>query len=90
MLKCRGGDALDGVVRATEEIRSAEVRQAVALAELAETYSVGVDALVEELAEKVIGTGEDGAPGFSEFLSLELGAALGISHRSALGRVCDV
>ena len=86
----RGGDALDGVIRATEDIRSAEVRQALALAELAETYSVGVATLVEELAERFTGTGEDGTPGFSEFLTLELGAALGISQRAALGRVCSV
>ncbi|MCC2593540.1 13E12 repeat family protein [Tessaracoccus sp. OS52] len=83
-------DALERVQDEARLIRAAEVRQSIALAELAESYSVNMDALVPELAEKTIHPGDDGTPGVSEFLSLELGPALGMSRRTALEMVADV
>lgn len=84
------GEALDRVILARDEIRCAEIHQAVALAELAESYSVDVETLVPELAEKTIHPGGDGTPGISEFLALELGPALGMTRRSALNLVVSV
>ncbi|MCC2592985.1 13E12 repeat family protein [Tessaracoccus sp. OS52] len=83
-------EALAQVERARETIRIAEIRESIAVAELAETYSVGVDTLVEALVEKSVHPGDDGTPAVSEFLGLELGAALGLSRRSALLLVADV
>lgn len=82
--------ALDRILVATDEIRSAEIRQAVALAELAECYSVEMDTLVPELAEKTVRPGDEGTPGVSEFLCLELGPALGVTRRTAFNMVAGV
>jgi len=90
MSKERAGRALDRILSATDEIRSAEIRQSVALADLAESYSVDLDTLIPELAEKTIHPGGDGTPGVSEFLCLELGPALGVSRRTALNMVAGV
>ena len=90
MSKEQAGRALDKILAATDEIRSAEIRQCVALADLAETYSVELDTLIPELAEKTIHPGDDGTPGISEFLCLELGPALGVSRRTAFNMVAAV
>lgn len=82
--------ALERVRAARRDAQAAEVRESIALAELAETYRVGRDDVVAVLAEKHIHPAGDGTPGVSEFLSLELGAALGLSQRTALGLVVDV
>lgn len=65
MGKQQANEVLDRILSATDAIRSAEIRQAVALADLAETYSVEMDTLVPELAEKTIRPGDDGTPGVS-------------------------
>ncbi len=90
MSKDRAGRALDRILAATDEIRSAEIRQSVGLADLAESYSVDLDTLIPELAEKTIHPGGDGTPGISEFLCLELGPALGVSRRTAFNMVAGV
>ncbi len=90
MSKEKAGRALDRILAATDEIRSAEIRQAVALADLAESYSVELDSLIPELAEKTILPGDEGTPGVSEFLCLELGPALGVTRRRAFTMVADV
>ncbi|MGV8845181.1 DUF222 domain-containing protein [Tessaracoccus sp.] len=90
MNKAGAGAALDRILLATDEIRSAEIRQSVALADLAESYSVDLDTLIPQLAEKTIHPGEDGTPGVSEFLCLELGPALGVSRRTAFTMVAGV
>ncbi|MEO7588748.1 MAG: DUF222 domain-containing protein [Arachnia sp.] len=90
MDKERANQTLERILAATDDIRSAEIRQAVALADLAETYSVDMDTLVPELAEKTIHPGGDGTPGVSEFLCLELGPALGVSRRTAFTMVAGV
>lgn len=77
-------EALAVVTEAADAMRAAEVRQTVALVRLAESYRVGSDDLVEVLTEKLVFPGDDGTPGVSEFLALELGAALGIPQRAAL------
>lgn len=81
---------LEKVVEDGFEIRCAEIRQAVALADLAEIYSVDTETLIPELMEKTIHPGEEGVPGISEFLSLELGPALGVSRRAALNMVVEI
>ncbi len=86
----RANRTLEKILAATDDIRSAEIRQAVALAELAESYSVDMDTLVPELAEKTIYPGGDGTPGVSEFLCLELGPAMGVSRRTAFTMVAGV
>ncbi len=90
MDKAQAGRTLDRILAATDEIRSAEIRQSIALADLAETYSVELDTLIPELAEKTIHPGDDGTPGVSEFLCLELGPALGVSRRTAFNMVAAV
>ena len=59
MDKKQVGRALDRILAATDEMRTAEIRQAVALAELAESYAVDIDTLIPELAEKTIHPGDD-------------------------------
>ncbi len=90
MDKAQANRTLDRILAATDDIRSAEIRQAVALAELAESYSVDMDTLILELAEKTIHPGGDGTPGVSEFLCLELGPAMGVSRRTAFTMVAGV
>ncbi len=90
MDKSLAGRTLDKILAATDEIRSAEIRQSIALADLAETYCVELDTLIPELAEKTIHPGDDGTPGVSEFLCLELGPALGVSRRTAFNMVAAV
>lgn len=82
--------ALDRILAATDAIRSAEIRQSVALADIAESYSVELDTLVPELAEKTIHPGDEGTPGVSEFLCLELGPAMGVTRRTAFNMVAGV
>lgn len=81
--------ALERIVAARETIRDEEIRQALALVELAENYHIDTEMLIPVLAEKTIDAPE-GMPHISEFLSLELGAALGMSQRSALGLVIEI
>lgn len=90
MDKGQANRTLDKILAATDDIRSAEIRQAVALAELAETYSVDMDSLIPELVEKTIHPGGDGTPGVSEFLCLELGPAMGVSRRTAFTMVAEI
>lgn len=90
MSKEQANRALDRILAATDEIRSAEIRQAVALADIAESYSMELDTLVPELAEKTIHPGDEGTPGVSEFLCLELGPAMGVTRRTAFNMVAGV
>lgn len=83
-------EAFERLVDAEADLRAAEIRQAIALADLAESYWVDVDTLIPELAEKTIHPGEEGTPGVSEFLTLELGPALGMTRRSAFELVAGV
>lgn len=86
----RADGALTRVVDAANAIRTAEVQQAEALVDLAESYSVELDPLVEVLAEKGVFVGLAGTPEVSEFLALELGPALGMSQRGAWAVVASV
>ena len=90
MDKEMAGRTLDRIVAASDDIRSAEIRQSIAIADLAESYCVELDTLIPELAEKTIHPGDDGTPGVSEFLCLELGPALGVSRRTAFTMVAAV
>ncbi|GAB3817256.1 hypothetical protein GCM10028820_17900 [Tessaracoccus terricola] len=86
----QGLEALERVTDSVAMIRLGEVQKAIALADLAEVYSVEVDTLVPELAERMIHPGHEGTPAVSEFLGLEIGAALGISQQAAFSLVAEV
>lgn len=86
----QGLEALERVTDSVAMIRLGEVQKAIALADLAEVYSVDVDTLVPELAEQMIHPGREGTPAVSEFLGLEIGAALGISQQAAFSLVAEV
>ena len=79
--RCAG--ALDRLVASEAAIRSAEAQQVRALAELAESYRVDMDAIVEHCAERTFRHAAEGTPEVSEFLNLEVGPALGLSEQAA-------
>lgn len=79
--RCAG--ALDRLVASEAAIRSAEAQQVRALAELAASYRVDMDAIVEHCAERTFRYAAEGTPEVSEFLNLEVGPALGLSEQAA-------
>ena len=78
---------LDELREGQAEVVRGEVRQLVALVNLAEHYRVDEDELLEVLVDSLPFGGCEGTPPVSEFLSLEIGAALGIPATTAGGRV---
>ena len=81
-----GYAALD---HAHQHLIAAEVAEVIAIAHLTEVYRIDEDA-VQVGMEELIQPGADGTPSIGEFLSLEIGALLGISPMSAMGKIADV
>lgn len=86
----QGLEALERVGDSVAMIRLGEVQKAIALADLAEVYSVDVETLVPELAEQLVYPGYEGTPAVSEFLGLEVGPLLGITQQAAFGLIAEV
>ena len=59
------------------------------LCELAETYRLEEDELVEALVERRVRVGGVGTPAVSEFVGLEVAAVLSCTAMAAAGRVAD-
>lgn len=85
-------DALHAVTASTAVIVRGEITQAKAIVALAQSYTVDCDemSLVEEVQEGWVEYGDDGTPLVSEYLILELGAALGITPKSAAHMLVQV
>ena len=81
-----GFAALD---HAHQHLIAAEVAEVIALAHLTDVYRIDEDA-VQAGMEDLVQPGADGTPSIGEFLALEIGALLGISPVSAMGRLADV
>lgn len=64
-----------------------EIRQVVALTNLAEHYRLDESELIDVLLDRFPVGGSEGTPRVSEFLALEVGAALGIPAAQAAGRI---
>lgn len=75
--------ALGHVLEGVAQVHAGEVRMAEGLIELARHYSVTQDMLGIHLVEKAMPFGGLGTPELSEFLALEVGAALGLSETAA-------
>ena len=78
----------DQLVKADQLARLGEARKVMALAELASNYHLGLDDVVEVLAEKQVPVG-DGAPSVSEYLCLEVAGLLGCPPSAAAGKIAD-
>ena len=81
-----GYAALD---HAHQHLVAAETAEIIAIAHLTDVYRVDQDAVTVGM-EDLIQPGADGTPGIGEFLALGVGALLGISPLSAMGRIADV
>lgn len=81
-----GYAALD---HAHQHLVAAEVAEVIAIAHLTEVYRVDDDA-VQVGMQELVQPGADGTPSIGEFLALEIGALLGLSPLSAMGRIADV
>lgn len=81
-----GYAALD---HAHRHLVAAETAEVIAIAHLTDVYRVDQDT-VNVAMEDLITPGADGTPGIGEFLALEVGALLGVSPLSAMGRIADV
>ncbi|MHA6511714.1 HNH endonuclease signature motif containing protein [Tessaracoccus sp. Z1128] len=81
-----GYAALD---HAHRHLIAAEIAEVIAIAHLMDVYRIDDDA-VQVGMEDLIQPGADGTPSIGEFLSLEIGALLGLSPLSAMGRIADV
>lgn len=81
--RTRSRDALEEVRDGVAMMRAAEVKTAQGLVELARHYQVEQDQVIEHLADMTMPFGGHGHPEVSEFLKLEVGAALGLSESAA-------
>lgn len=79
----RSQEALAQVRDGVAMQRAAEVMTARGLIELAQHYHLDQDTLIEHLALSTMAHGGLGSPEISEFLKLEVGAALGMSESAA-------
>src|SRR5699024_4330065 len=89
MLPKTAAEALDALDHAHQQQRAAEVAQVLAIAAAADLYEVDHEAAFTSYEEQVR-TRTPGVPGVGEFLALEIGAILGISPTSAMGRIHGV
>lgn len=76
--------------RTTQSIVAAEIERVETIHQLCLEFSAVDEDAYGEAAEKLIYRGADGTPPVAEFLSLEVGALLGISPGSAAGLIGDV
>lgn len=88
-------EALEGARLARAARKSAEIREAIAIAKAAEACGVTEDevdeALTDQIAgERMIQPGADGTPYVSEFLALELGPILECSPEAAFDQLASV
>ncbi|WP_345583499.1 DUF222 domain-containing protein, partial [Tessaracoccus lubricantis] len=81
--------ALANLTEADALARMAEVAQAVSISTIIDTYQLDEERTYETI-EQLTRYGADGTASVGEFVALEVGAALGISPGSAIGRIADV
>lgn len=88
--RLRSAGALEEVRQGVAMMRAAEIRMAKALVEMAEHYQMDERRVVEHLADKTMPYAPSGCPEVSEFLALEVGAALGMSESAAGNLIASV
>lgn len=75
--------ALEEVRGGIAMVQAGEIRTAQGLVELAKHYSITTDLMIEHLSDMTMPNRWAGLPEVSEFLKLEIAAALGMTERSA-------
>lgn len=78
---CR--QALEEVRGGVAMVQAGEIRTAKGLVELAKHYSITTELMIEHLSDMTMPTTWAGLPSVSEFLKLEIAAALGMTERAA-------
>lgn len=75
--------ALEEVRGGVSMVQAGEIRMACGLVELAKHYSITTDLMIEHLSDMTMPNRWAGLPEVSDFLKLEVAAALGMTERSA-------
>ncbi len=81
-------EILEAIDHAHQQLVAAEIAELVEIIRAADRWEIDHEAVGAGI-ERLIQPGHDGTPQVAEFLALELGALLGVSQKTALGRIGD-